>query len=102
MILAQEQQIEKQKDKIPLHSHSLLNKIKNRNSGLNPNILLEARNCYMELASVTQIPYQYQGMLENLKIHQKVDKDLMAINNANSMGVISMKSLRSDKQFRIV
>lgn len=34
MVLEQEMEIEKQKDKIPLHYNSLLNKIKNRNTGM--------------------------------------------------------------------
>lgn len=44
--------------------------------------------------------YEYEQMLENIKIHGKVEKDLAINSNSNSMGVISLRSLRSDKQFK--
>lgn len=44
--------------------------------------------------------YEYEQMLENIKIHGKVQTDLAMNSNSNSMGVISLRSLRSDKQLK--
>lgn len=101
MVMQQSKQIDQEKQSLPLYYHSLNNKIKNRSKQIYFDFET-SHICYLKMQSseLDQFPYEYKAIIENLKIQDNFEKDL--VNSPNSLGAISMKSLRSDKQFRIL